>query len=182
MKLRSLGYRSDLIFTQFDGLTEDRGSYLIVRTPSSPNYFLGNLLIFEHPPRAGDFQKWTTLFKREFDDPRIYHQTFAWNSSDGATGDVSEFLKNGFSLDNGVVLTATMVHPPQKFHPTVVVKPLVTDQDWEDSVQVQAAWRFCGWPTGREFRGFYRRRPRAFPTCCRTSGLSKTRRLWHNGF
>ncbi len=63
MNIRSLGYRTDLIFTRFDGLTEDRGSYLVVRTFSNPNYFWGNLLIFESAPRIGDFEKWTTLFK-----------------------------------------------------------------------------------------------------------------------
>ena len=47
MKLRSLGYQSELIFTSFDGKVEDRGSYLVVRTLTNPNFFWGNLLIFD---------------------------------------------------------------------------------------------------------------------------------------
>ncbi len=54
---------------------------------------------------------------------------------------MTEFLKHGFRLEKGIVLTAERVHQPQKFHPSVVVRPLETDQEWEDSVPIQVA---CG--------------------------------------
>jgi hypothetical protein len=155
MKLRSVGYRSDLIFTNFDGEVFDRGDYLVVKTPVNPNYFWGNLLIFDRSPRVGDFEKWKTIFVKEFDDPRIYHLTFAWDSPEGDTGQVSEFLENGFNLDKGVVLTAQKVQAPKKMHSLVVVKPIESNQEWEDSIRVQTA---CGGGTlsKQQWEGFYR--------------------------
>jgi hypothetical protein len=155
MKLQSLGYRSDLFFTKFDGEALDRGSYLVVKTPINPNYFWGNLLIFDRSPRQGDLEKWIALFEKEFNDPRIYHLTFAWDSPQGDVGHLSEFLENGFRLEKGVVLTAQNVHRPKKFHPSVVVKPIENDREWEDSIQVQIA---CGDKTlsRRQWEGFYR--------------------------
>ncbi len=110
MDLRSLGYKTDLIFTALDGEVIDRGSYLVVKTLSNPNYFWGNLLIFDRAPKNGDFASWLKLFKAEFQDHRIYHMTFAWDSPTGEFGETSEFLDYGFRLERGVALTAQSVH------------------------------------------------------------------------
>jgi len=56
MKVRSLGYRTDLIFPRFDGEIIDREGYLVIRTPTNPTYFWGNFLLFQNPPGAGDFR------------------------------------------------------------------------------------------------------------------------------
>jgi len=155
MKLRSLGFKSELIFLKYDGQIIDRGSYLVVKTLSNPNYFWGNLLIFDGPPRNGDFHRWKNLFELEFTDPRIYHQTFAWDSPEGQVGDVSEFVANGFKFEKSVVLTAQNVYLPQKYHPTVKVRPIENAQDWEESIQVQIA---CGNESlsKAQWEGFYR--------------------------
>ena len=139
MKLHSLGYRTDLIFTRFDGETIDRGSYLVVKTHSNPNYFWGNLLVFDRAPKAGDFKKWKEIFKTEFTNPRIYHFTFAWDSPSGETGEISQFLNEEFHLEKSVVLTAESVHLPTKYHPEIQVEPIRQDQDWEKSIQIQIA-------------------------------------------
>jgi hypothetical protein len=53
MNVRSLGIRTDLIFQRFGGVTFDRGSYLVLLTPSNPAYRWGNMLLFaDHPGRA----------------------------------------------------------------------------------------------------------------------------------
>ncbi len=139
MKLRSLGYRSDLIFAKFDGEISDRGSYLVVKTLTNPNYFWGNLIIFDRAPQQGDFDKWKTIFRTEFTDPRIYHLTFGWDSPDGEAGDISEFIKNGYTFEKSVVLTAQKVRLPKKCHPSVKVRPIESDQEWEEAIQVQLA-------------------------------------------
>lgn len=57
MQVRSLGYRTDLIFPAFDGQITDRGDYLVVRTPSNPTFYWGNFLLFDRPPGDGDFER-----------------------------------------------------------------------------------------------------------------------------
>lgn len=137
MNLNSLGFRSQLIFTSFDGKAEDRGSYWAIHTLSNPNFFWGNLLIFDRAPRSGDFKEWTKLFKQEFNDPRIYHVTFAWDSPTGDIGDVSEFLHHGFRLEATAVLAARTVVRPPKFNDALEVRALRTDAEWEQMIEIQ---------------------------------------------
>ena len=139
MKLRSPGFRSQLIFTAFDGRAEDRGDHWALHTLSNPNFFWGNLLIFDRPPERGDFKRWTETFQKEFTDPSIYHMTFAWDSPTGEIGDVSEFIEHGYLLEPTVVLSAKTVVKPPKFNDTLEVRPLSTPAEWEEMIQVQIA-------------------------------------------
>lgn len=155
MELKSLGYKADLIFTSLDGQVLDRESYLVVKTLSNPNYFWGNLLIFDRAPRAGDFTTWKKLFSNEFLDPSIYHMTFAWDSEE--QGDVAEFLAAGFKLEKAIVLTArtSEIHLPKKHHPKIQVSPPRNHQDWETSIQIQIACSGESLSRG-EWEDFYR--------------------------
>lgn len=137
MKLNSLGYQSELIFTDFDGQVQDRDSYLVIRTLTNPNFFWGNLLIFNRPPVLGDFNSWVSKFKSEFKDPKIYHMTLAWDSNDGQVGQVTEFLENGFELNVNAVLSANAVNKPSKYNENLIVRPLEGTNDWEKMIELQ---------------------------------------------
>lgn len=139
MELKSLGYRSQLIFTDFDGKAEDRGDHWAIHTLSNPNFFWGNLLIFDRPPQKGNFAMWRDLFKKEFTDPSIYHVTFAWDSPTGEIGDVSEFIENGFLLEPTAVLSARKVVRPPKFNESVKVRTLRGSGEWERMIEIQIA-------------------------------------------
>jgi RimJ/RimL family protein N-acetyltransferase len=155
MNIKSLGYRTDFIFNQYDGNVEDHGDYYVVTTKSNVNYFWGNLLLYKRPPRLGDIKTWKNAFKKELSDPRIYHKTFAWDSPDGSYGDPSEFISEGFELDKSVVLTATSVGRPPKFNEDVSVKTLKTDEEFEKVIQIQVK---CGGGqlSKDSWEGFYR--------------------------
>lgn len=154
MKLQSLGYRSGLIFVNFDGQVEDRGHYLVVRTLTNPNFFWGNLLIFDRPPQKSDFEEWCALFKKEFTDPSIYHVTLAWDSLQGEIGDVSRFEENGFELEKQIVLAATQVNKPPKLNPDLIVRP-IRDDEWEKMIEVQIGSAHGSLPK-HEWESFYR--------------------------
>ncbi len=139
MILQSPGFRSQLIFTAFDGKSEDYGDHWAIHTLSNPNFFWGNLLIFDRPPKRGDFKKWTESFHKEFTDPRIYHITLAWDSPTGEVGDTSEFIENGFRLESTAVLSATSVVKPPKLNEQLQVKVISSSDDWEDMIQIQMA-------------------------------------------
>lgn len=133
MPLRSLGFRTDLILTRFDGVVEDRGDYLVVRTPTNPRYYWGNLLIFDRSPRLGDFGHWMELFKKEIPDAR--HVTLGWDSEE--TGVLDEFLAAGFAFEPGLVLGTSAPAKPRRFNPAVEVKPMTSERDWERWVEIQ---------------------------------------------
>jgi ribosomal protein S18 acetylase RimI-like enzyme len=137
MKLTSLGYKSETIFTGFDGRVDDRKSYLVFRTLSNPNYFWGNFLLFDRAPRLGDAPAWIALFKKEFTDPRIYHVTLAWQTANEEVGDISEFLELGYELETKAVMTATDLHPPPKFNEKMSCQPLANAEDWKAMTNLQ---------------------------------------------
>lgn len=138
MEVHSLGYRTDLFFPRFDGLIEDRGAYLVIRTPSNPGFYWGNFLLFSDPPTAGDPERWQALFDQEIAIKQPTHHTvFAWDSVDGDSGEVQPFLDAGFLLAENVVLAAEEVNPPPKYNSEVVVRPLLEDWEWEAAYQLQ---------------------------------------------
>ena len=139
MKLKSLGHPSQLIFTAFDGKIVDHGDHLAVHTLSNPNYFWGNLLIFNRPPRKGDYELWTQAFAKEFTDPKIYHITLAWDSIGGAVGDISEFLDRGYLLESTTVLAANDVILPPKFNKELEVRPINGAAEWDRVIEIQIA-------------------------------------------
>ena len=69
-----------MIFWRAEGEVIDRGEYWLVRTPSNPTYYSGNLLIFNRPPVEGDYARWLEMFEREFkDEPEVRHVLFMWD-------------------------------------------------------------------------------------------------------
>ena len=54
MDIRSLGFRTDLRLLEMTGSEiEDRGTHLVIRTPSNPTYFWGNFLLLKQRPFPG---------------------------------------------------------------------------------------------------------------------------------
>jgi RimJ/RimL family protein N-acetyltransferase len=156
MELKALGFKSEFIFTGFDGLVEDRGHYMVIRTPTNPTYFWGNLLIFDKPPKLDDYEKWVELFKKEFTDPRIYHITLAWDSGTGIVPQAERFIENGYKLETTGVMSATSVIKPVKFSESLEVRPLRSKSEWDDMIQVQIDSSHDYMPKA-EWESFYRK-------------------------
>ena len=152
--LRSLGYRTDLIFPSYDGQVADRGDYLVVRTPSNPTFYWGNFLLFRRPPDKGDERRWRKLFADEVGHPpRIRHEAFGWDSPDGERGLVQPFLDAGFTLVTSRVLGAQRPKPPEHRISGVVVRPLGEESEWEQALSLQLLCNVDHEPAGyRVFR------------------------------
>lgn len=106
---RSLVWATDLDVLPLDHIVERRGGYLVVRSPSNPGHYWGNLLLFDDPPGVGDGSSWERAFELEFgSEPRVEHRTFAWDRVDGALGAADEeFVSRGYDLEETVGLVAT---------------------------------------------------------------------------
>jgi ribosomal protein S18 acetylase RimI-like enzyme len=142
MIIKSLGYRTDLFFPQFDGHLINRGDHLVVLTPSNPTYHWGNFLLFAQPPGQGDFERWKTIFEREFrTQPDTHHMAFGWDTITGEIGEVEPFIKNGFNLNRSVVLSTQHVHSPPKLNQQVVIRPIAQDWEWDQALDNQIACR-----------------------------------------
>lgn len=142
MEVQSLGYRTDLIFPEFDGEIIDRGSYLVILTPSNPTYHWGNFLLFPNPPGKDDFNNWKSIFAREIGSRlNVKHIAFGWDTVEGQLGEVRPFLDEGFNLNQSVVLTAHQVKIPPKYNREVIIRPVTEDWEWEQAVENQIACR-----------------------------------------
>ena len=157
MKVKSLGYQTDLIFAAFDGEIIDRGSYLVVRTPSNPTFYWGNFLLFERPPAEGDYTRWCALFSKEIGaPPKVNHITFGWDTIRDEQGIAGPFLENGFRLDRSTVMTSRKPNPPARPAADLIIRPLTSDDDWAQSVENQVATREPEFSEG-EYRIFRQR-------------------------
>jgi ribosomal protein S18 acetylase RimI-like enzyme len=153
MQVHSLGYRTDLIFPAFDGQILDRGDYLVILTPTNPTFYWGNFLLFPNPPGEGDLERWKALFTREIGSQiRAEHFAFGWDTVSGEVGAAQPFLDEGFNLSQTVVLATQQVKIPPKYNREVEVRPLTSDEDWEQATQNQIACR----QTGHTLEGYTR--------------------------
>jgi len=89
-------------------VVERRSGFLVIRSPSNPEHFWGNLLLFDDAPLAGDALRWEALFAEVFgDEPRVRHRTFAWDRTDGVFGAArEEFAARGYDIEESIGLVA----------------------------------------------------------------------------
>jgi GNAT superfamily N-acetyltransferase len=155
MNVKSLGYRTDLIFPAYDGEIIDRGDYLVIRSPANPTFYWGNFLLFSGPPREGDFKLWRDLFASEIGaPPETVHQVFGWDSPEAEEGLIQPFLKAGFRLIRDVVMTSGEPRAPARPSDLVSIRALKTDSDWEQAIDNQVVCREPEFEEGgyREYR------------------------------
>ncbi len=133
-----------------DRVVERRDGYWVIRSPSNPTHYWGNLLLFDDPPAAGDAARWRRRFAEEFaGDRRVKHQTFGWDQTDGVLGAArEEFVSGGFELEQTVGLAAAparlRAHPRENRDVRVhALDPAVgaDEQLWEAVVEIQVAGR-----------------------------------------
>lgn len=136
MKLKSLGYQTDLLFRSFEGEVIDRENYLVIRTPNNPGFRWGNFLFFPAPPEAGDLEKWKAIFAEEIGAPpeRNYF-VFTWDGVDGDMGFIEPFLTEGFEVETLTVMTANQVNLPPKVNTDCLIRPFTTE-DWPEWVEL----------------------------------------------
>jgi ribosomal protein S18 acetylase RimI-like enzyme len=142
MQVKSLGYRTDLIFPAFEGEIIDRGDYLVVRTAANPTFYWGNFLLFDNPPAEGDFYRWQEIFAGEIGKPpQIKHLAFGWDSPQGESGTIQPFHDDGFHVENGVVLTAGQDDLKPKSSTGITIHSLHSEHDWMQSIENQVICR-----------------------------------------
>jgi ribosomal protein S18 acetylase RimI-like enzyme len=138
LNIRSLGRRTDLIFSKISGSVTDKGSYTLIQTPSNPGFHWGNFIVFDHAPAKGSLKEWKAIFDREFGyyaEP--HHYVFTWDTGKDDQGDHQEFLDANFEFDSASVLTATKLNPPPYLNDQIVVRKITSDQDWDEVLKLQ---------------------------------------------
>ncbi|MBT3785999.1 GNAT family N-acetyltransferase [bacterium] len=134
--LKTLSLITDLIPAQFEAEILDRGDYLVWKTSSQPNYFWGNFLIFREAPERDVFKDWKRLYQMEFETENPTFYTFTWDSPNFNPTYLKSFMDHGFRLDIETTLVTKRPELPPKINKDIVVKPIVSEADWNSLPEV----------------------------------------------
>jgi ribosomal protein S18 acetylase RimI-like enzyme len=175
---RSLSLATDIDVLPPDRVVERRSRYLVVRSPSNPDHYWGNMLLFDDAPAAGDAAHWEALFAEEFAvEPRVRHHTFAWDRTDGELGAArTEFADRGYHVEQtiGLVAPPEAIRPHPRENRDVTVRvldpvPGADDALWDAVVELQVSTREPEWEE-QTYRDFRRRHTNAFRARFETGG------------
>lgn len=147
--MRSLGLRTDLMLIRWDGVVDTFDGAIRARTPSNPNYFFGNFLLFPDAPGPGDAAAWVAAFDRAFaDDPRIRHVCLRRDRPDGARGDLGGL--DDFMIEEAVVLTTDTPRLPPHVHTGATIRRIDGDADWAAVTALQITTMTAEWGPAAE--------------------------------
>ena len=114
----------------------DKGSYIVVRTPDRPDYFWGNYIIMSSAPCPDSYSHWLAIFESEIGPKsKTGFVAITWDSP-GNQGHCAPFTDKGFTLQTSIVLSASRVNTPPKSNPHVAIKPLQTESDFAQAIDV----------------------------------------------
>jgi GNAT superfamily N-acetyltransferase len=131
--LRSLGLATDLLALRGVAQLEQHPTRLVVRTPSEPEFWSGNMLVLFSPP--GGPEQEAALFRAEF--PEARHLRIAWDTPDPDP----EALRDAWEPLGAEVLVGDVLAregpPPTISSPQGYdLRELASEEDWEQSLQL----------------------------------------------
>jgi GNAT superfamily N-acetyltransferase len=127
----SLGFRTDVALRVAEGAeVTDHGDCLVIRTPDNPGFWWGNFLLARAWPGEGD--GWLARYAAEF--PQAKHVALGVDVTAPAGRAPAEFA--ALEPEYSTVLTCTGIHAPRHVSTEAEVRPLESDQDWRQSVEL----------------------------------------------
>jgi len=143
MTFRSLGYATDIAILQLGGSeVTDEGDALIVRSPHSPTFWWGNFLLLDRAPEHGSASAWVDRFHHAF--PTSRHIAIGINETRADDDTLQGFRDLGLEVEYSTVMTTQAVTPPARINSAAIYRPLVSEDDWAQSVDVRCACNDMG--------------------------------------
>ena len=132
--LRSLGLASDLLILRGQSQVEVHPDRVVLRTPSEPDYWFGNMVIFKTGQVAPEAQ--IAQFRADF--PGVPHIVLCWDAPDQAHAPGHAALQDlGFALEETDVLARFDPLPPRPVPAGITLRPISGDADWAQVLALQ---------------------------------------------
>ncbi|MGH3187826.1 MAG: GNAT family N-acetyltransferase [Streptosporangiaceae bacterium] len=148
MRIVSLGFRTDVALRVLEGAeVADHGDYLVIRSPDNPNFWWGNFILLGVPPRPGTAGPWLARFAAEF--PAARHIALGVDAAGDQDEVPGEFAAAGLEIERATVLTAASVRPPPRPNSAVEIRPLASDADWRQALELNV--RCFGYEDSQEY-------------------------------
>ena len=157
-RVRSLGYRTDLLLAGLDGELRAGDGWVAARVPSSPLFWFGNFVLFDAPPGAGDVAEWEATFDRALDGVPVLTRHFGWDVAPAGTAEETDagaedgsglgtgapskegsaaFTDAGYTRIESVVLRCDAPMRAPRSHPTAEVRPIEGAAEWGRVLEIQ---------------------------------------------
>lgn len=150
MEIRSRAWRTDLALLEASGsLVEHHEAHVVVRTPDNPTYRWGNFLLLQQAPAdSRGVDRWVEAFDEVVRGSG--HVAFGVDEPAGEEAALAPLAERGFDLDVSAVMTADALERPTTT-PEAEIRPLRTDADWAQRVDLAVACEETGVPGFAEF-------------------------------
>jgi ribosomal protein S18 acetylase RimI-like enzyme len=89
---------------------------------------------------------WLDTFREEF--PEAEHVALGFDGVDGSVDDLQGFAALGLHPEGATVMTTSSVHPPPRPNTTATYRPLTSEADWEQNVELRLACKDPGHEDG----------------------------------
>jgi ribosomal protein S18 acetylase RimI-like enzyme len=157
--IRSLVHATGIDVLPLDRRVQRRDGYWCVESPSNPDHWWGNFLLFDEPPVSGDGHRWEDCFEREFaGNPAVRHRVFAWDGPSGERGAAATEFPEPYTLDVsvGLIARAGEIAPHPRANDDAIVRALDPEAGhdeelWEAVLDVQSAQMVVeGWAADQD--------------------------------
>lgn len=134
MRVTSLGFRTDVTLRAREGAeVTDRGDHLVIRSPDNPDFWWGNFLLLAGVPEPGQAGAWLARFAAQFPDAAHVALGVDTALDDPLPADLAAA---GLEVERAAVLTARQPNPPARPSTGADIRPLESDADWRQSVEL----------------------------------------------
>lgn len=139
-RTESLGFRTDLMLLALQGSTITRqADYLVVTTPTNPEFHWGNFVLLDRPPSTGTAAGWAAQFARSF--PGAEYLSIGIDGTDGAAGDTTDLAAAHLEATRSIVLTLSGQAPLRPSRPTSGATfrrlDVADDSDWVQALALR---------------------------------------------
>jgi GNAT superfamily N-acetyltransferase len=86
--------------------------------------------------------------------PAAAHVALGFDGTEGTTADLGWFAAHGFAAEAQTVMTATEVREPRRINHDAVYRPLHSDDDWAQSVELRIRCHDQQLPSAADYRGY----------------------------
>jgi GNAT superfamily N-acetyltransferase len=140
--LSQLALQSEYVVSHLNCQIIETDQFNILRTPTEPNYYFGNLLSLKVPLHRYSRNQWQSHFQRAFADlPAVEHETYSWVRQDESLNEsvLSEFKAANFKYDETHILTQqrSLFEQPRNLNSQLDYRILESDRDWQQWTEIE---------------------------------------------
>jgi ribosomal protein S18 acetylase RimI-like enzyme len=141
----SLGNRAEYVISHLECERLELDEVVVIRTPSAPNFYFGNLLSLKIDIEKKTLEQWTALFDSIFSETAgVDHYTFTWPRRENFDANmIKPFIDANYKFDETHILSMerSQFEPPEMLNEDIDYRSIETDADWQQWTELNLVER-----------------------------------------